>query len=340
MEIGQPYYLFALLLVPAVVYLFVRYLQWRKSMLYTFGDWNLVSSLVNNSGSIRPFVKLLPPLLALVLIIVALSGIRSGNARRMIRHEGIDLAIVLDVSNSMLATDEMPDRLATAKQFCTELITQLPDARIAVLAFAGLPVLQTPITIDHAAVQLALSASSVAQVPEQGSDIGSALLEAIHALPENQQHYRAVVLVSDGEDHEGNVQNAIQALKKERIVVCTAGIGSEAGATIPLVSDGIVTMKKDRQGKTIISVFQDKILRDIANNCNGVYAKAEGGDNSAANAIANHLDRINKNQFDEELLVPLESRFQWFLFPALVLLVVDFFISKRKMKWLRKRKTS
>lgn len=340
MEIGQPYYLFALLLIPAMIFLFIRYLQWRKRALHKFGDWNLVSRLVNNAGIIRPVVKMMPPLLALMLIIVALSDIQSGNASRMIRHEGIDVAIVLDVSNSMLATDEMPNRLSTAKQFVAELISQLPETRIAVLTFAGLPVLQTPITIDHAAVQLSLSTITVEHVPEQGSDIGAALLEAINALPENQQHYRAIILVSDGEDHEGKVQNAIQALKKERIVVCTAGIGSEAGATIPVISDGSVTLKKDRQGKTVISIFQDALLRDIAKKCNGVYVKVDGGDKSAVKAIANQLDSINKNQFDEELLVPLESRFQWFLLPALVLLLIDFFISKRKTQWLRKRKTA
>ncbi|MEO6169015.1 MAG: VWA domain-containing protein, partial [Chitinophagales bacterium] len=239
MQIEQPYYLLALLLVLVVTWLYFRYRRWRKKVLQQFGEWALVVQLIPGNSSLRPLLKFILPVMAFILIIIGLTNVQSGNATRTIRHEGIDLAIVLDVSNSMLAADEAPNRLGVAKMFAAQLIDELPDARIALITFAGIPVLQTPLTIDHTAAQLLLSSISADDVPEQGSDIGAALHEAIKALPENQQHYRAIVLISDGEDQEGGVEQALETIKQNQVAVCCVGIGTETGATIPESTEGI-----------------------------------------------------------------------------------------------------
>lgn len=334
MEIGQPIYFFALLLIPAVIWIYISYTVWQKKALQKLGEQNLIESLVPGRSRFRSIMKLLLPLTAFMLIIIALTDLKSGSRRQMIPHAGMDLAIVLDVSSSMQARDDGTIRLDAAKEFATALIGRLPGTRIAIMAFAGRPVLQTPLTIDHAAALLSLSAISADHIADQGSDLGEALQQAVQALPENQNHYRAIVLISDGEDHEGRVEAAIRTIRNERIVVCTAGIGSEKGATIPVTIDGAVTEKKDRQGRTVVTRYQPQWLIRIAEQCRGMYVKADDTDKNSLQKIVDHLDAISKNRFDEELIIPLESRFQWLLLPALLLLLLDFLISKKKSKWL------
>lgn len=339
MQIEQPYYFLALLLIPVVAWLYIRNRRWRNKVLQQFGEWMLVVQLIPGNSSFRPLLKLILQLTAFILIITGLTNIQSGNATRNIRHEGIDLAIVLDVSNSMLAEDELPNRLEAAKKFGAQLIDQLPDARIALITFAGIPVLQTPLTIDHTAAQLLLSAISVDDVPEQGSDIGAALQEAIKALPENQQRYRAVVLISDGEDQEGNLEDALEAIRQDKIAVCCVGIGSETGATIPVVSDGTITDKRDAAGNRVVTTFRPGLLKAIAENSSGVFVKMDASGNEVVSKIVLRLDSINKNQLDEQLLVAYESQFQWFLLPALLLLFAELLISNKNVVWFKKKRS-
>ncbi|MBK9731356.1 MAG: VWA domain-containing protein [Chitinophagaceae bacterium] len=338
MEITQPYYLFALLLIPVAVLFFIRYRNWRNKVLLQFGEQELVTQLIPGNSIIRPVLKLSLQLTAFALIIFGLANLQSGSSSRTIHHEGIDLAIVLDVSNSMLATDAKPDRLEVAKKFAAQLIEQMPEARIALITFAAVPVLQTPLTIDHSAAQLLLNTITTDAVPEQGSDIGAALQEGIQALPENLQHYRAIVLISDGEDQEEALKQAMETVEKNQIVVCTAGIGSESGTTIPVTENGITTEKKDEQGNLVITRFNPEVLNAIAKSSNGIFVKLTSRDNEAVRKMVLHLDAINKNKFDEQLLVQYESKFQWLLLPALLLLFIDLLISNKKITWFRKRK--
>ncbi len=340
MQLEHPYYLLGWLLLPAVVLLFIHYRNWRKKGLRQFGDWPLVAQLIAANSISRPVIKFCLLLTAFTLIIFALANLQYGTASRNIRHEGIDLAILLDVSNSMLAADVPPNRLELAKKAAAQLIAEMPDARIAFITFAAIPVMQTPLTIDHRAAQLLISAISAEDVPEQGSDIGAALLEGIRSLPENQNHYRAIVLISDGEDQEGALKQAIDAARENQVVVCTAGLGSENGTTIPMSEDGIITQKKDQEGNVIVTKFNPSTLKAIAGSNHGIFVKMQTGHREAVRSIVQHLDALNKNQLDEQLLVQYESRFQWFLCAALLLLTMELLISNRKMVGWRNRKAS
>lgn len=340
MQIEQPYYLLGWLLLPAMVLLFIHYRNWRRKALKQFGEWPLVAQLIAANSISRPVIKFCLLLAAFTLIIFALANLQYGSTSRNIRHEGIDLAILLDVSNSMLAADAQPNRLELAKRAATQLISEMPDARIAFITFAAIPVIQTPLTIDHRAAQLLISAISAEDVPEQGSDIGAALLEGIRSLPENQNHYRAIVLFSDGEDQEGALKKAMDAARENQVAVCTAGLGSENGTTIPVREDGIISNKKDQDGQVIVTRFNPSALKAIAVSNHGIFVKVEPGDREAVRSIVHHLDALNKNQFDEQLLIQYESRFQWFLFGAWLLLMMELLISNRKMIGWRNRKAS
>src|SRR4030095_3117959 len=148
-RIEQPYYFIALLAIPVVIWIYIVYRSRKKKSLQKFGEQSVVGQLLQGKSRVRPLLKLVVVLLSLTLIIISLVNPESSNAKRAVHHEGIDVAIVLDVSNSMLAEDEKPSRLEVARQFATQLVEQLPDERIALITFAATPVLQAPLTIDH-----------------------------------------------------------------------------------------------------------------------------------------------------------------------------------------------
>jgi Ca-activated chloride channel family protein len=303
--------------------------------LQKFGDLQLVEQIIPGKSNARPVIKLALPVLAFMLIVAGLANIQWGSSRTPVKHQGLDLAIVLDVSNSMLAQDAEPSRLQSARQFASQLIDRLPDEKIALIIFAGSPVLMTPLTVDHSAAQLMLNTISVDDVPKQGTDIAAALEEAIKALPENQQHYRAIILISDGEHQGGSINETIKNISEEQVVVCTAGVGTEKGAPIPLTANDPRSVKHDKSGNVVITKFNPAILKNIAEKCHGIFVRLSSG-NSAVNEMVRRLDAINKNMFDEELLQQYESRFQWFLFPALVLLSIEIFISSKRRNLLNK----
>ncbi|MBA2421758.1 MAG: VWA domain-containing protein [Chitinophagales bacterium] len=334
MQIEHPYYLVALVVIPFIIWIYRRFSLWRNRSLQRFGEWRLVSQLIPNHSSSRPIVKFVLLIVGFTLIIAALSNIKYGDSKRIVKHEGIDVAVVLDVSLSMLAEDAPPNRLEAAKLFANKLIDNLPDARIALITFSAVPVTQTPLTVDHSAAQLILYNVSAEHAPSQGTDIGAAITEALKALPENQHHYRAIVLISDGEDWEGSVDQALDDVANEQLIICTVGVGTEKGASIPMPAHGITAMKKDATGNAVITTLRSAVLNTIAERNNGVFVQIGLGRNDPVDDIVHRLDQANQSVFDEELLVNYESKFQWFLFPALALLIIDLFISNRKPLWI------
>lgn len=330
MRIENPYYLFGLLAIPAVIVIFIAFRRWRKKTLQFFGEWELVNQLIAGRSIFLPLLKLSILLLSLLLLIFSLANVQMGNAKKTITHEGIDIAVVLDISNSMLAEDLGPNRLAVAKQFASQLIDRLPDERIAFISFAGEPVLQTPLTIDHGATQLVLDAISTNDIPRQGTNLEAAVREGIRALPENQNHYRAMILITDGENLTGDPEVALQEAADAQMVIITAGIGTLKGATIPVTVNNEKTERKDAEGKTVITRLQPAILKKIAESGHGIYTEPGASLTSSIDAVVNQVNGISKNQFDEEILTEYESKFQWLLLPALLFMVVELFISNRK----------
>lgn len=332
-HVEHPYYFLALLLVPPAIFIYLRFRSWRIKALQRFGDWLLVQQMIPGNSKSRSAVKFTLPLLSFMLIVAGLANVQYGKSRTSVKHQGMDLAIVLDVSNSMLAEDIKPSRLQASREFASALIERLPDEKIALIIFAGKPLLMTPLTVDHSAAQLMLNTISVDDVPQQGTDIAAALEEAAKALPENQQHYRAIVLISDGEQQAGPVNETTKNIAEEQIVVCTAGVGSENGASIPMFVNNAGAVKHDRGGNVVITKFNPATLQNIASKCHGIFVHLS--DNNAVNKTVQRFDAINKNMFDEELLLQYESRFQWFLLPALLILSLDVFIGATKRIWFK-----
>jgi Ca-activated chloride channel family protein len=325
-----PYYLLALAGIPLITWIYFRYRSIRRKSLQQFGERILVEQLTSSGSTLRSFIKWLLPLLAFCLIIIGLSNIQSAGGLNTVKHEGLDIAVALDVSNSMLAGDIKPNRLEVATQFVSQLVERLPDARISFVTFAGTPVLQVPLTVDHSTVELLLNNIAPDHMPEQGTDIGAAITEAAKSLPENQNHYRIIILVSDGEDQEGKIAEALEGIANEQIVFFTVGTGISAGSYIPVIVNGQQTVKRDVSGNTIVSKLNETILNKIASTTHGLYVRADS--NQPVDQLISRLNEINKSRFDEQVLMQYESHYRWFLFPALLLLVIDLLISNRKLR--------
>ena len=267
-------------------------------------------------------------------MVTALADLQSGSRIEKVKRKGIDLMICLDVSNSMLAQDIRPNRLERAKQAISKLTDKLEGDRIGLIVFAGRAYTQLPITTDYAAAKLFVSIVNTGMVPTQGTDIGDAIKLAVSGFGETK-HNKAIVLITDGEDHEGQVLEQAEAASKAGIILYTIGMGLPEGAPIPVSEGDIQTgYKKDRDGNTIISRLDENILKQIASVGKGMYVRASNSD-AGLNTEFEDLEKIEKSDIESKQFSDFESRFQYFAGLALLILILDLFIFERRTRWIK-----
>jgi tetratricopeptide (TPR) repeat protein len=327
LELEHPEYLLALLGLPIMVALYFFILNWKKKMVAKIGDQALVKELIKDYSPKRFFLKFILIAIAFTLGVLALANPRIPTGTVKENYSGIDVMIALDVSNSMLAQDIKPDRLDRAKEFISRLIDQLPDDRIGLVVFAGRAYLQMPLTIDHDAAKMYLSAASTNTVPTQGTVIGDALKMAYAGFNPKEKKYRSVILITDGEDHDDNAIKISKELAAEGIMINTVGIGSPEGAVIedPQTHE----LKKDANGSVVVTKLNEDELKDIASNGNGIYQLFDNTDN-VINNLEEQLKTIGQKTFAANSLINYESFYQWLIGIALVLLVIEFLLSEKK----------
>jgi Ca-activated chloride channel family protein len=227
----------------------------------------------------------------------------------------------------MLATDIAPNRLERAKQFIGKLMEEMPDDRIALVLFAGKAYLQMPLTTDHGAAGLFVSSASPDAVPQQGTVISDALNMGANAFNAIERKYRAIVLITDGEDHDDEAVATAKELAAGGVMVNTVGIGSPEGAPIPDIVPG--ENKKDEAGNTIISKLNENVLKELAAATNGVYVRLQTSDEAVV-AIKNQLSQIDKKAFTDSSQMNFKNYYWWFAAAMFVLLVIEVFISERR----------
>jgi Ca-activated chloride channel homolog len=328
-RIEHPEYFLLLTALIVIAVIYVLFFNWRKKALRQLGEQHLLKSVMTDYSRVKSVIKFVVGVLAFILIVLGLMNLQVGSATKKVQHSGIDIALVMDVSNSMLATDAAPNRLDAARKTAQQLADQFPESRIAIVSFAASSSTILPLTPDHAAAQMVLSNLSTQYALIQGTDLGGALIEAIHALPSNQNRYRAIVVFSDGEDHEHKVNEAIDQINQEGITVCTAGVGTEQGSEIPLDSS-LTDVKRDSKGNVVITKMNTALLKQVAQKTSGAFFPGDQDNSSAAKEIATRLNAIEKNTFDEKIFVQYESRFQYFLLSALLLLILETFFGNRR----------
>ncbi len=291
------------------------------------GDPALVKQLTNNYSPKKFTIKFFFVTTAFVLMVIALANPRKPDGSNNVKHNGIDVMIALDVSNSMLAQDIKPNRLERAKQLVSKLLDKLPDDRVGIVVFAGRAYLQMPLTSDLAAAKLYLSTAAPDVVPTQGTVIGDALQMCYTAFSAKEKKYKSIVLISDGEDHDERAEKLSRSLADEGVMVNTVGIGSAEGATIddPVTGEA----KKDAEGKTVITKLNDAELKNIAATTGGIYLSLSNSD-EAAGAIQQQLDKIEKRGITEMSNATFLYMFPWLLGLGLLLLLVEFFMGENK----------
>ncbi len=320
-------YLLGLAAIPLITLLYYMLVRWKKKAAKKMGDPSLVKQLTINFSSAKFLAKFVIFALAFALCAIAVAGLVIPDGSQKINRKGIDIMFALDVSKSMLAQDIKPNRLERAKQVITNIINNSPDDRIGIVVFAGRAYLQMPMTIDHAAAKMYLSSASPDDIPTQGTVISDALRMSGAAFNPKDKTYKAIVLLSDGEDHDKDALKVVKQLTGDGIIINTIGIGSAQGA--PITDPETNAYKTDQNGNMVISKLNEGELSKIAQHGNGIYQHYTTTDEVAGN-IKRKLSAMGATAINDKSFDTYRQFFQYFLAVALLLLVIEFFISEKK----------
>jgi tetratricopeptide (TPR) repeat protein len=326
-------YLLVLAALPVLAALFFLVLSWKKKTIKKIGDERLVKELIKNYSAQKFALKFILLLTAFAACGFALANLRSAKGSEKISRNGIDIMVALDVSKSMLAQDVKPTRLDRAKQVLGKLIDRMSNDRLGIVVFAGKAYLQMPLTGDHGAAKMFLSSATTDVVPTQGTVISDALKMCYTSFNAKEKKYKAIVLISDGEDHDEEAVSLATKMAAEGVIINTIGIGSADGTAI--IDPTTNEPKKDKDGNTVITKLNEIELRTIAEKGNGVYQLFDNTE-SVVSKLQQQLSSMDQRTVTEDSLVNYESFFQYFLLLALLLLVVDVFIGERKKSSVKK----
>lgn len=316
--------------IAVLVIFFILLLRWKRNVFKKMGDPQLIQSLLSPFSPFRFSSKYIIILIALTAGIIACMNPREPREKTNSGKKGIDLAIALDVSNSMLATDLAPNRLERAKQMVIKLIDAMPDDRIALVVFAGKSYLQMPLTADHGAAKLFVNAASPAIISQQGTVIGDALKMSASVFDAADKRFKAVVLLSDGEDHDADALLTARELAQQGVMINTVGIGSAEGATIPDLLTG--ENKKDAAGNTVVSILNEEILQSVAQYTNGIYLRLTNSE-TAIDGLKKQLAQIERKAYGDVSQMNFKNYYSWFVTIMLLLLLAENFIPEtRKLR--------
>jgi len=333
------YFLYGLLLVPLFIILFWMMVRWKKKALRLFGETSIISQLIPDVSKSKPVFKFIVLMLAYVFLIFGLANPQVGSKLVEVKRKGVDLMLALDVSNSMLAQDIKPNRLKRAKNAISKLIDMLDGDRIGIIVFAGKAYTQLPITTDYGAAKLFLSTINTGYIPVQGTAIGSAieLAESSFDFSDNEkQKNKAIVIISDGENHEDDAVATAKAASEKGIVVHTIGMGSPEGAPIPTSERNFNNrFKKDKEGGTVVTKLNEIMLQQIAAASNGTYVRASNSD-VGLKKIFKEINKMEQQEYESKTFSDYEDRFQYFIAVCLILLLLEFLIFEKKSKWFSK----
>jgi len=331
-------YLWALAAVPVAILLFLFVARWKKKAIAALGDRHVVRLMIPEVSFSRPLLKFIFFIIAYAMLVVALADPQIGSKMEDVKKKGSDLMILLDVSNSMLSQDLSPNRLENAKRAIAQLIDNLHDDRIGIIVFAGQAYVQLPVTTDYSAAKLFLNTINTDMVPVQGTAIGAAVDLGMQSFDFKDGTSKAMIIITDGENHEDDAVAAVKGAHDKDVNVNVIGVGSENGAPIPIYKDGKQAgFHTDSVGKVVISKLDENMCKELAAAGDGAYVRATDA-SSGLNIVMDQIGKMQKKQYDSKTFKDFEDRFQIFLALALLLLVIEFFISNRKNLSLSKLK--
>jgi Ca-activated chloride channel homolog len=335
MHFGNPELFLLLLLIPLFIGFFLWAYQRKKAALARFAETKFMAKLSSGASFSRQVIAWTLFVVFFLFLVLALVRPRFGVKMELFERRGVDLMVALDISESMLAEDIAPNRLERAKHEISKLFDLLKGDRAGLIVFAGESFVQCPLTLDYGAAKMFLDAVSTGWVQVQGTALGDAIKQATEAFRSKAHKYKVLVLITDGEDHEGSAVEAARAAAAEGVIVYTVGVGSESGVPIPVSKGGgTVIYKKDKDGNLVMSRLEPMTLEKIAIEGHGKYFHA--GTDLDLSRIMAEIERMEKKELGSSRLNIYEERYQIFLFVALLLLIAEFFIperARRKEAW-------
>ncbi|MCO6489156.1 MAG: VWA domain-containing protein [Phaeodactylibacter sp.] len=323
-------HLYALGLLPVLLLFF--WLAWRsrRRAIRRFGDGGLMARLMPEVSSFRHYLKFGLVLLALALLAIGWANPQYGTKLVKYKRKSVDIFIAFDVSQSMLAEDISPSRLARAGRFAQTLAEGLSSERLGLILFAGNAYVQSPITQDFNAILLALRSANPNMIPNQGTAIGQAIGLAEESFEENNKSHKALIIITDGEDHEDDVVSRAREARENGMLIFTVGVGTEAGSFIPAMENGRQGYKRDQTGNPVMSRLNEATLRQVAEAGGGDYFNLGASSNRVVDALKTRIDDMEKRELEQRVFSEYNSYFQWFVGLAILVLLAEFLISYRR----------
>lgn len=335
-RLDEKIWFWTLLVIPVIVLLFILVQVWKKSAQKKFANSTLLKRLSPNQSLFKSVLKLIVLSAAFLFLSLALVNPKIGTKLETVRSQGVDIVFAVDVSKSMLAEDIAPNRIEKSKQLVTQIINSLGSDRVGIIAYAGKAFPQLPITTDYAASKMFLQNMNTDMMTSQGTAIREAIELAKTYYDDEEQTNRILVIISDGEDHEGDAASIAEEANEQGIRIFTIGVGNEKGGPIPIKRNGIIlNYKKDRNGETVITKLNEDTLKEIAEEANGVYINGSST-NEVVETIKELLDKMDKKEFESKQIADFKDQFQWFLGFGILFLFIDIFLLERKTEWLKK----
>lgn len=323
----EPTYLYLLLLLPflAAFYLYSNYR--RRKAIRKFGDPVLMAQLMPDVSKYRPDVKFWLVFAAIGLFAVLLARPQFGSKLETVKRQGVEVMIALDISNSMLAQDVQPSRLEKAKRLVAQLVDKMENDKVGMIVFAGDAFTQLPITSDYISAKMFLESINPSLISKQGTAIGAAINLATRSFTPQEGVGRAVIVITDGENHEGGAVEAAKAAAEKGIQVSVLGVGMPDGAPIPV--EGTNDFRRDRDGNVVVTRFNEQMCQEIAQAGDGIYVRVDNS-NAAQKVIAQEINKMAKADVETQVYTEFNEQFQAVAWIILLLLLAEMLILERK----------
>ena len=332
---AHPDYLYLLSALPLMFALFIYVRMQSNKAKRSFSSSELFTRLTEQHSTRKGTVKSSLIVFAYTMLVVALANPQIGTRMEDVKQEGVDMFIALDVSKSMLAEDIKPNRLEKAKYEISNLIERLAGDKIGVIVFSGEAYTQFPLTVDYSAATLLLDVVDVESVPNPGTAIGSAIAQSMKSFNFEDPSTKVLVIMTDGENNSGDAIEQAKLAAEKGVRIYTIGLGSSAGAPIPIYngSGQQVDFKRDRSGNVVLTKLDELSLQELASIGKGKYYRATNSQDEL-DAIYKDINTLEKRQFGAKQFTEFDDKFQYFLFVALVLLLIEVILSDKKTEWL------
>lgn len=326
LQLAQPQYLLIIPVIPVLFLLYALARRARRKRVLTFGDRELVESLIPSASGSRGWIKLTIFSLALFFFSVGLSRPQIGAKLKEVETQGVEIVIALDVSNSMLAEDYSPNRLERAKLAISRLVDKLKDDRVGLIVFAGDAYVQLPVTTDYVSAKIFLNSITTGSVPVQGTALASAINTAVKSFSLDSKGSRAVIVITDGENHEDDPLEAAATANDLGVRIFTLGIGSPEGKPIPM-PDG--QLLKDKDGNIVVTKLDEETLAQIAQKGGGVYVRA-GNNDFGLDAIVEKIHNMDKQSYKSVVFEDFDEQYMYFFAISLFFLLLEFIIVSKR----------